>query len=98
MPDGRTEDEIGTREGGAEWEGENKNGTTTSVKERWVYTNDILAGLLITSLPVLLVLQAINRLPPLQTQVFAVYATSVSLATVWAFGKGAVMALRKLRK
>jgi hypothetical protein len=66
--------------------------STTSISKRYIYTNDILAVILLSSLPVLITAGAtravaLNTLP----DTFGLsYLVVVTTAAVWTFGGGAL--------
>lgn len=70
----------------------NDAGSTTSISRRYVYTNDLLAVILLSSLPGIILLGAIQRLAlnaiP-ETWALA-YLVVVTTASVWTFGGGAL--------
>jgi len=70
--------------------------STTSVSRRWVYTNDILAGLLLGSLPVLTGLGStqILALSSIPDSWRLAYLVIVGTAAVWTFGSEALEAWR----
>jgi len=66
----------------------NEDNTTSSATERWVYTNDILAGCIITTTAVLIYLK--YDLP-------TAWTVTLLLCAIWLFGPKTVTALNKLR-
>lgn len=72
---------------------------TTSVDTRWRWTNDILAGILVTSLPLIVGLAGggvidLTRVP---VEVRLAYLTAGGVASVWAFGPSALKAWKQAR-
>jgi hypothetical protein len=70
--------------------------STTSVSRRWVYTNDLLAGLLLGSLPILTALGStqILALTSIPNSWRLAYLVVVGTAAVWTFGSEALEAWR----
>jgi hypothetical protein len=73
--------------------------STSSISKRWLFTNDLLAFILLSSLPILTALGAtqvlaLGQIPALYSWT---YATAVLVASVWAFGKSSVQAIAALR-
>jgi hypothetical protein len=73
--------------------------STSSISKRWVFTNDLLAFILLSSLPIVTAagatqLLALGQVPALWEWT---YATAVLVASVWAFGKSSVEAISSLR-
>jgi hypothetical protein len=73
--------------------------STSSITRRWVFTNDLLAFILLSSLPFLTAMGAtqvlaLGQIPALYSWT---YATAVLVASVWAFGKSSVQAIAALR-
>jgi len=70
--------------------------STTSVSRRWVYTNDLLAGLLLGSLPILTALGStqILALTSIPSSWRLAYLVVVGTAAVWCFGSEALEAWR----
>jgi hypothetical protein len=73
--------------------------STSSISKRWVFTNDLLAFVLLASLPIVTAmgatqLLALAQVPAVWTYT---YATAVLVASVWAFGKSSVEAISSLR-
>jgi len=70
--------------------------STTSVSRRWVYTNDLLAGLLLGSLPILTALGStqILALTSVPNSWRVAYLVVVGTAAVWCFGSEALEAWR----
>jgi len=70
--------------------------STTSVSRRWLYTNDVLAGLLLGSLPVLTALGStqILALTSIPNSWRVAYLVVVGTAAVWCFGSEALEAWR----
>ncbi len=70
--------------------------STTSVSRRWLYTNDVLAGLLLGSLPVLTALGStqILALTSIPNSWRLAYLVVVGTAAVWTFGSEALEAWR----
>jgi hypothetical protein len=73
--------------------------STASISQRWIFTNDVLAFILLSSLPILTALGATQVLALGQVPaLFAwTYATGILVASVWAFGKSSVEAVSSLR-
>jgi len=70
--------------------------STTSVSRRWVFTNDLLAGLLLGSLPILTALGStqILALTSIPNSWRLAYLAVVGTAAVWTFGSEALEAWR----
>jgi len=70
--------------------------STTSVSRRWLYTNDLLAGLLLGSLPILTALGStqILALTSIPNSWRVAYLVVVGTAAVWCFGSEALEAWR----
>jgi len=70
--------------------------STTSVSRRWLYTNDLLAGLLLGSLPILTALGStqILALTSIPNSWRVAYLVIVGTAAVWSFGAEALEAWR----
>jgi len=70
--------------------------STTSVSRRWIYTNDLLAGLLLGSLPILTALGStqILALTSIPNSWRLAYLVIVGTAAVWSFGAEALDAWR----
>jgi len=70
--------------------------STTSVSRRWLYTNDLLAGLLLGSLPILTALGStqILALTSIPNSWRVAYLVVVGTAAVWTFGSEALEAWR----
>jgi len=70
--------------------------STTSVSRRWIYTNDVLAGLLLGSLPILTGLGStqILALSSIPDSWRLAYLAIVGTAAVWTFGSEALEAWR----
>jgi len=70
--------------------------STTSVSRRWVYTNDLLAGLLLGSLPILTALGStqILALTSIPNSWRVAYLVITGTAAVWCFGSEALEAWR----
>jgi len=70
--------------------------STTSVSRRWIYTNDLLAGLLLGSLPILTALGStqILALTSIPNSWRVAYLVVVGTAAVWSFGVETVEAWR----
>jgi len=70
--------------------------STTSVSRRWVYTNDLLAGLLLGSLPILTALGStqVLALTSIPNSWRLAYLVVVGTAAVWCFGSEALEAWR----
>jgi len=70
--------------------------STTSVSRRWLYTNDVLAGLLLGSLPILTALGStqILSLASIPNSWRVAYLVITGTAAVWCFGSEALEAWR----
>jgi len=70
--------------------------STTSVSRRWIYTNDALAGLLLSSLAILTALGStqILALSSIPDSWRLAYLVIVGTAAVWTFGSDALEAWR----
>jgi len=70
--------------------------STTSVSRRWIFTNDLLAGLLLGSLPILTALGGtqILALMSIPNSWRLAYLVVVGTAAVWCFGSEALEAWR----
>jgi len=70
--------------------------STTSVSRRWVFTNDLLAGLLLGSLPILTALGStqVLALTSIPNSWRVAYLVVVGTAAVWCFGSEALEAWR----
>jgi len=70
--------------------------STTSVSRRWIYTNDALAGLLLSSLAILTGLGStqILALSSIPDSWRLAYLAIVGTAAVWTFGSEALEAWR----
>jgi len=70
--------------------------STTSVSQRWIYTNDLLAGLLLGSLPILTALGStqVLALTSIPNSWRVAYLVVVGTAAVWSFGAEALEAWR----
>jgi len=70
--------------------------STTSVSRRWLYTNDLLAGLLLGSLPILTALGStqILALTSIPNSWRVAYLVIVGTAAIWSFGAEALEAWR----
>jgi len=70
--------------------------STTSVSRRWIYTNDLLAGLLLGSLPILTGLGStqILALTSIPNSWRLAYLVITGTAAVWTFGSEALEAWR----
>jgi len=79
-----------------ESESDPKSESTTSVSRRWIYTNDLLAGLLLGSLPILTALGStqILALTSIPNSWRVAYLVVVGTAAVWTFGSEALEAWR----
>lgn len=72
---------------------------TTSTRERWEYIGTVLSALMVSSLPVLLVGTAfgIFTLSGIGQAWYILYATVVTMAATWAFGKETLEVVRQAR-
>jgi len=70
--------------------------STTSVSRRWVFTNDLLAGLLLASLPILTALGStqVLALTSIPNSWRVAYLVITGTAAVWSFGAEALDAWR----
>jgi len=70
--------------------------STTSVSRRWLYTNDLLAGLLLGSLPILTALGStqVLALTSIPNSWRLAYLVITGTAAVWCFGSEALEAWR----
>jgi len=70
--------------------------STTSVSRRWLYTNDLLAGLLLGSLPILTALGStqVLALTSIPNSWRLAYLVITGTAAVWSFGAEALEAWR----
>jgi len=70
--------------------------STTSVSRRWIFTNDLLAGLLLGSLPILTALGStqVLALTSIPNSWRLAYLVVVGTAAVWSFGAEALEAWR----
>jgi len=68
--------------------------TTTKVGSRFLLTNDVLAGVLVSSLPLLIYLDALGEitLSAVPDSVVSGYLVAVGIAVVWTFGKDPLVA------
>jgi len=75
---------------------ESESESTTSVSRRWVFTNDVLAGLLLASLPILTALGStqVLALSSIPNSWRLAYLAIVGTAAVWTFGSEALEAWR----
>jgi hypothetical protein len=81
---------------GSDPESDPESESTTSVSRRWIYTNDLLAGLLLGSLPILTALGStqILALTSIPNSWRLAYLVVVGTAAVWTFGSEALDAWR----
>jgi hypothetical protein len=77
-------------------ESNSESESTTSVSRRWIFTNDLLAGLLLGSLPILTALGStqILALTSIPNSWRVAYLVIVGTAAVWTFGSEALEAWR----
>jgi len=75
---------------------ETESESTTSVSRRWIYTNDVLAGFLLGSLPVLTALGStqVLALTSVPNSWRLAYLVITGTAAVWSFGAEALEAWR----
>lgn len=75
------------------------DGDTTSTSARWKYTNDVLGAVLVLSVPGLLGAHAAGyvALGTAPVEVRMTWLFLATVATAWAFGKGAVKLASKVR-
>lgn len=73
--------------------------TTSSSMTRWKYIGTILAGLMVVSLPVLIIGAAagVFVLSPISQAWFGLYFLVTLMAATWAFGKETLEAVNKAR-
>lgn len=73
--------------------------TTMSTKARWEYIGTVLAGLMVSSLPVIIVGAALGTLTlsPIGQAWFVLYGTVTLMAATWAFGEETLNAVNKAR-
>jgi len=85
-----------TSENNTATESDPESESTTSVSRRWLYTNDLLAGLLLGSLPVLTALGStqILALTSIPNSWRVAYLVITGTAAVWCFGSEALEAWR----
>jgi len=85
-----------TSENNTATESESKSESTTSVSRRWIFTNDLLAGLLLGSLPILTALGStqILALTSIPNSWRLAYLVITGTAAVWTFGSEALEAWR----
>jgi len=90
-----SENNTGT-ESESDPESDPESESTTSVSRRWVYTNDVLAGLLLGSLPILTALGStqILALTSIPNSWRVAYLVITGTAAVWCFGSEALEAWR----
>jgi hypothetical protein len=71
--------------------------TTTSTKTRWEYIATLLAGVMVLSLPVLVLGAALGplSLAPISQGWYLLYGTVVMMAATWAFGKETLEAAKE---
>jgi len=80
----------------SESQSESQSESTTSVSRRWIFTNDLLAGLLLASLPILTALGStqVLALTSIPNSWRLAYLVIVGTAAVWSFGAEALEAWR----
>lgn len=73
--------------------------TTRSSKTRWEYIGTLLAGLTVSSLPIIITGTAYGALSlsPIGQTWFILYATVTLMAATWAFGEETLKAVQKAR-
>jgi hypothetical protein len=73
--------------------------TTSSAQTRWKYIGTILAGLMVASLPAIILGTALGwlTLSGIGQAWFGLYFTVTLMAAVWAFGKETLEAVNKAR-
>lgn len=73
--------------------------TTDSTRTRWRFTNDLLAAILVISVPALATLGAVSdaSLGQLPTNLLLTWLLLATVAAAWAFGGRAIEAAAKLR-
>lgn len=76
-------------------DGDQDTETTDSSRTRWPYTNDVLAGILVTALCITVAYSLITT-GDVQRDVWAPFAATALLAAIWAFGTRSVEALKEL--
>lgn len=72
---------------------------TDSARERWEYIGTVLAGLMVTSLPLVIVGTAagVLTLGGISQAWFGLYFLVTLMAATWAFGKQTLEAVQKAR-
>jgi hypothetical protein len=79
---------------------DDSDATTDSTRTRWRFTNDLLAAILVISVPALATLDTVSStasLGQLPTNLPLTWLLLATIATTWAFGGAAVKAAAKLR-
>lgn len=73
--------------------------TTRSSDTRWEYIGTILAGLMVTSLPVIVIGSSygVFTLSPIGQAWFVLYAMVTLMAATWTFGEETLNAVQKAR-
>lgn len=73
--------------------------TTSSTMTRWKYIGTILSGLMVASLPTIIIGAAfgVSTLSPIGQAWFTLYSIVVLMAATWAFGKETLEAVQKAR-
>lgn len=73
--------------------------TTSSTRTRWKYIGTVLAGLMVISLPVLIIGTAsgLFTLAGISQAWFGLYFLVTTMAATWAFGKETLQAVREAR-
>lgn len=76
-----------------------ENGTTTSTRTRWKYIGTLLSGLILVSLPLVVVSSGSGYFDTSQVgrEWFYLYSFVVSMATVWVFGEDTLKAVQAAR-
>lgn len=72
---------------------------TTSTRERWEYIGTVLAGLMVASLPIIIIGTAVGvlTLSGISQAWFGLYFLVTLMAATWAFGKETLEAVQQAR-
>lgn len=75
------------------------NDSTTSAMTRWKYIGTVLAGIMVLSLPVVIIGAALGAftLSGISQAWFGLYFLVTMMAATWAFGKETLEAVQKAR-
>ncbi len=78
---------------------EDNDDTTTSSKMRWTYIATVLAGLIVASLPIIIIGTAVGALTlsAISQAWFSLYFLVTMMAATWAFGEETLNAVNKVR-